>query len=151
MEEAYPIWQQMQPATLKMLCCTFLIVRSSKWWLQHLLNQEWIFQMILLKALLTRYVWVHVFLYRVYVEFMLSCLLSKSSFLILLDIWGSRYKTWWENWQGGMAEPCLEASIFVEKYDSPISPVSTLDELPFSWQFEFTSLGSYGYIWSSTS
>jgi len=73
------------------------------------------------------------------IKFKVSCLLSKSSFFILLDIWGSRYKTWWENWQGGMAEPCPEASIFVEKYDSPISPVSTVDELPFSWQFEFTS------------
>jgi hypothetical protein len=30
-----------------------------------------------------------------------------------------------------MAQSCLEASIFVEKYDPPISPVSTPDEFAF--------------------
>jgi hypothetical protein len=30
-----------------------------------------------------------------------------------------------------MAQSCLEASIFVEKYDPPVSPVSNLNEFAF--------------------
>lgn len=45
------------------------------------------------------------------------------NFGLLADVWGSRYKAWWQDWQGGVEKPCFAASVTFEEHDPSISQV----------------------------
>jgi hypothetical protein len=51
---------------------------------------------------------------------------SDSEFWSLIsDLWGSWYKTWWEDWQRRVEKPCFTPSIPSEEYDPSIPQVSS--------------------------